>query len=220
MIAGKTHSEILSLTDMQRYRWRKTILPKEREEAMKMMENIRRAKISANNPMKRPEVRAKISASLTGKTPSKATRALISASLTGKTHSEETKAKMSATRMGHSVSEETRAKLSVAWTGVNNPMYGRTGENSGNWQGGVSFEPYGIEFNDELKRQIRNRDNHTCQECHRMEEQLYCALDVHHIDYNKKNNSPENLISLCRSCHIKTNFSREDWIEYFGGSFR
>ncbi len=35
-------------------------------------------------------------------------------------------------------------------------------------------------------------------------------------DYDKRNNSPENLISLCASCHTKTNFSRNDWTEYFG----
>ena len=28
-------------------------------------------------------------------------------------------------------------------------------------------------------------------------------LDVHHIDGNFNNNTPENLIYLCRSCHLK-----------------
>jgi hypothetical protein len=28
-------------------------------------------------------------------------------------------------------------------------------------------------------------------------------LDVHHIDHNWKNNAPENLKTLCRSCHMK-----------------
>lgn len=35
--------------------------------------------------------------------------------------------------------------------------------------------------------------------------------DVHHIDYDKKNNNPENLITLCHSCHAKTNSNREYW---------
>ena len=30
-------------------------------------------------------------------------------------------------------------------------------------------------------------------------------LSVHHVDYNKQNSVPDNLISLCRGCHIKTN---------------
>jgi len=42
-------------------------------------------------------------------------------------------------------------------------------------------------------------------------------LDVHHINYNKKNCDINNLVSLCRSCHMKTNFNREYWIKYFEG---
>jgi hypothetical protein len=42
-------------------------------------------------------------------------------------------------------------------------------------------------------------------------------LIVHHIDYNKKNNNPINLISLCLDCHMKTNFERLDWENYFAG---
>ena len=30
-----------------------------------------------------------------------------------------------------------------------------------------------------------------------------------------RNNEPENLISLCKSCHTQTNFKREDWTVYF-----
>ena len=40
---------------------------------------------------------------------------------------------------------------------------------------------------------------------------------VHHVDYNKKNNDPANLISLCKACHAQTNFNRNDWMEYFEG---
>jgi hypothetical protein len=40
------------------------------------------------------------------------------------------------------------------------------------------------------------------------------ALPVHHIDYDKKNNDERNLITLCISCHSKTNANREYWIEY------
>ena len=83
------------------------------------------------------------------------------------------------------------------------------------WNGGISFEPYGVDFNEELKEQVRKRDNYTCQECGYTEEQLGYTLNIHHIDYNKKNNSEDNLISLCKSCHGKTNWNREDWIEYY-----
>ncbi len=38
---------------------------------------------------------------------------------------------------------------------------------------------------------------------------------VHHIDYDKKNCDPTNLITLCFSCHGKTNYNRKKWIKYF-----
>ena len=89
------------------------------------------------------------------------------------------------------------------------------GENSPSWQGGKSFEPYGLDFNKKLKGQIRKRDNYTCQECYQTEKDLGYILRIHHIDYNKKNNNPTNLIGLCKSCHAQTNFNRDDWTKYF-----
>lgn len=89
------------------------------------------------------------------------------------------------------------------------------GENHPNWLGGKSFEEYTKDFNIKLKEKIRKRDNFTCQECGYTEEQLGYRLPIHHIDYNKKNNSIENLVSLCKSCHCKTNFNRNDWIVYY-----
>ena len=102
-------------------------------------------------------------------------------------------------------------------TGKNNLNYGGEkikGEKNPNWQGGISFEPYGKEFNLELKEKIRTRDNYTCQECEKKQEELNRLLDVHHIDYNKKNNSSLNLISLCIKCHSKTNRNRKHWKRY------
>lgn len=83
------------------------------------------------------------------------------------------------------------------------------------WRGGVSFEPYGLEFNSKLKEQIRKRDNYECQECHIKQTDLDYKLHIHHIDFNKKNNTPSNLISLCRLCHHQTYFSPEEWINYY-----
>ena len=96
-----------------------------------------------------------------------------------------------------------------------------SGENNPSWQNGISYELYTKEFNEELKEQIRKRDNYRCQECFRHQDELFdkkgkhYKLNVHHIDYNKKNNNPDNLISLCKSCHSKTNFKRTDWTNYF-----
>lgn len=316
MIAGKTHSEILSMTYDKRCYWYKKISPDEKVEAMKIVEAARQVKM---REWWTPERRAERRASLTDKPRSKTTNAKISASWTpqrraeksasmagknnhffGKTHTTETKTKQSASQMGernHNYgkprTEETKAKMRAAWTpekrtemsaamsGENNPLFGKSpsektralmsvakigksrseetktkisaarielmrdpkvrakisafmieqwkdpekrdeqsarmmGENNPSWRGGTSFEPYGPEFNAHLKSQIRERDNYTCQECQYTEDELGRTLDVHHIDYDKLNSNPENLISLCQSCHSQTNFSREEWAEYFG----
>jgi len=72
-----------------------------------------------------------------------------------------------------------------------------------NWNGGTSFAPYPQAWNEELKESIRKRDGYICQECGGTAGTA--SLDVHHIDYNKDNCSPNNLISLCHRCHPKTN---------------
>jgi len=89
------------------------------------------------------------------------------------------------------------------------------GKNHPNWQDGKSFEPYGIEFNEDLKEVIRNRERRKCFICEKTELENKFKLIVHHINYDKRNNNPKNLISLCISCHAKTNFNREYWIKYF-----
>jgi len=81
------------------------------------------------------------------------------------------------------------------------------------WQGGRSFEPYPIEFNRQLKETIRDRDKHTCQLCGALECECYEKLHIHHIDYDKGHCLSNNLISLCRSCHTKTNENREYWMQ-------
>jgi len=52
-----------------------------------------------------------------------------------------------------------------------------------------------------------------CQLCGKTKEQNKEKLSIHHIDYNKDNCDPKNLISLCGSCHVKTNFTRDYWEE-------
>jgi len=112
-------------------------------------------------------------------------------------------------------------KRSAYW---NDPEYKalRSGENNPNWQGGVSFEPYSQDWTKDLKEQIRQRDNYQCQICFVHQEELSYKqkLDVHHIDYDKKNCNPDNLISLCKSCHVKTSNkkNREQWVDYFNRS--
>jgi len=99
-----------------------------------------------------------------------------------------------------------------------------SGENSPFWRGGVSNFPYPFEFTDELKEFIRKRDNNTCQRCGktRMDVKKECGkdLNIHHINYDKQNCVPENLITLCGSCNSKVNTNREYWEKFFKDMLR
>jgi len=104
---------------------------------------------------------------------------------------------------------------------LNNPMKNPeivkklSGKNSNFWNGGISFEKYPQEFNTYLKNNIRQRDNQICMNCNIHREKLKEALMVHHINYDKKCSLIQNLISLCRRCHVQTNQNREYWIKLF-----
>jgi len=93
----------------------------------------------------------------------------------------------------------------------------RVGKNNPLWKGGIDAEGYvRIEFNDRLKEQVRKRDAYTCQECGKIYEKKSKAFDVHHIDYNKKNNALNNLLTLCNRCHAKTSIKdKEFWYAHF-----
>ncbi len=86
-------------------------------------------------------------------------------------------------------------------------------ENHPNWQGGISFLPYCIKFNKELKKSVRKRDNYTCQNpiCKLTQQESLIiydqCLDIHHIHYDKSNCYPD-LITLCHSCNVKANSNR------------
>ena len=110
------------------------------------------------------------------------------------------KRKISGAMKGKHHSEETKRKMSEA----------QRGKNGNNWQGGISYEPYSVDWTKTLKRSIRQRDKYTCQLCGKEP-----ATIVHHIDYNKKNSNPINLITLCQNCHGKTNKNRDYWTNYF-----
>ena len=89
------------------------------------------------------------------------------------------------------------------------------GDKSNLWRGGKSFEPYDKSFNNKFKREIRERDNQICMLCGIHREKLKTALHVHHINYNKLLSILQNCISLCSSCHKKTDFNREHWTKLF-----
>ena len=105
--------------------------------------------------------------------------------------------------------EKTKRKMSEAHKGKH------IREKNCNWKGGISFEPYPLDWTDDLRESIRKRDNFICQLCGIHQDELNRKLHIHHIDYLKDNLDPQNLISLCNNCHQKTNFNRSYWINYF-----
>lgn len=113
--------------------------------------------------------------------------------------------------LGKKLSKEHKEKISASLKGKkkNNP----SGEKAYNWKGGLSFLPYSVDWTETLKIAIRERDRYTCKLCG--EKQGEKTFHVHHIDYNKKNCNPNNLITLCPNCHLRTNGNRNYWIEVF-----
>ena len=107
-----------------------------------------------------------------------------------------------------------RSKKHWGLAGEQNGMYGRTGENSSNWKGGITPERQEFYISDEWKKacsEVYKRDNAQCQRCGNKDN-----LHVHHIVTfaNKELRADiDNLVLLCAKCHrfvhSKKNNNRE-----------
>jgi hypothetical protein len=150
----------------------------------------------------------------------KITRSRIRKRLKGKKKSAEHTAKNRASHLGVKLTKEHRINIGLALLGhihtkqhnrhVSEARIGKFGgENSPRWLGGISKLPYPFIWTVELRNSIWKRDGYKCQSpfCKGKK----CRLQTHHIDYDKMNCSPENLITLCIVCHTKTNSNREYW---------
>jgi len=123
----------------------------------------------------------------------------------GKTQTTESNKKRSLALTGKMKTKVHKQRIAIAKIGAKNPA----------WRGGISVLPYTSDWTDTLRAAIRQRDGHRCYLCNIAQDKLKTLLDVHHIDYDKENCDPKNLITLCKSCHRHTNYKRNMWEKFF-----
>jgi hypothetical protein len=180
------------------------------------------------------EARRKISKALTGRKLSKEHIANMKASLKGRVHSEETRRKIGVAnsvalkgstngfqkgckwpsnfKKGHKLSKKAIEKMSATKKGIPWSEARRKAQPNRPKKPVIKN---GREYHSlwhELRKIIYKRDKWLCQECGK-----HCHKNIacHHIDYDITNNDLSNLITLCTSCHAKTNFKRENWIIHY-----
>ena len=124
-------------------------------------------------------------------------------------HTEEAKKKIALVHLGKPRSIETKLKLHIANIGKHQSIetkkkisFSEKGDKHWNWKGGISKDHDRGNLWNIIRKNIYKRDNWTCQICFK-----HCHNDIqcHHIvPYRAtQDNSESNLITLCKSCHVK-----------------
>ena len=107
----------------------------------------------------------------------------------------------------HKLNISKSMKGKSSWNKKGNKRPEMLGDLNPNWQGGIQCEPYcDVWLDKEYKQSIKDRDGNRC-----LNPDCRCnsnRLTLHHIDYNKKNCHPFNLITLCNSCNVRANKDR------------
>ena len=104
----------------------------------------------------------------------------------GKKHSEESKRKMALTKTGKEMGDRTKLKMSIAHIKPRTDGY---------------CTPWSIYL---FKKAIRGDACEYCGITNNMNLKLFGeSLNIHHIDAIKLNCNPDNLATLCSSCHGK-----------------
>jgi hypothetical protein len=127
---------------------------------------------------------------------------------------------------GKKHTQETKNKLSVIHigkhSGIKNPMYGKKGNMSPAWKGGISNR-YNLFYGSlewQIKRiEIMSKDGFVCKECGKLANKTNNTFNVHHIiplsiDWNLRLDDT-NLITLCMDCHKKTFNHETEHIQKF-----
>lgn len=165
-----------------------------------------RKKISKNNPMHDPAIRAKV----TGIPKPPGFKEIISSRVTEwiETHPGCRKG-INNGMYGKNHTESAKEAVSIANKGK------KCGPDNPSWNGGKSFEPYCAKFNEEFKERCRAFFNYECVICGKPQKENDRKLSCHHVNYDKQiccNDNPAYFAVLCTSCHGKTGHRRELWM--------
>jgi len=169
-------------------------------------------KFKKDNPMRNPEMRKKASESLTNllvgdKNPNWKPKVMLNCKWCGK----ELPKTPSQAKINRKHGHFCNSKCLHLWWSKN-----LCKQNHWNWQGGISYEPYCILFDNEFKDRVRIWFGYICVECGTPQNGRNHT--VHHVNYDKMmccNDVKPLFVCLCNSCNGKANFNRPYWEQHF-----